>query len=69
MGDQMDQAKGKAKEAVGDLTGNSELKHEGQADRVGGEVKEKAGDFVEKVKDVVEDVKDKVSDALHRDKH
>jgi uncharacterized protein YjbJ (UPF0337 family) len=35
--------KGKAKEAVGDLTGNKDLKSEGKADRQAGEAKEKVG--------------------------
>jgi uncharacterized protein YjbJ (UPF0337 family) len=48
-----EQMKGKAKEAVGDLTGNEELKSEGKADRQGGELKEKVGEAIDKVKDVV----------------
>ncbi len=68
MGDKMDQAKGRAKEAVGDLTGNKDLKAEGRADRVGGEVKEKAGDAVDKVKGVIGDLKDKVTDTVHKSK-
>lgn len=36
-----DQMKGKTKEAVGDLTGNDDLKSEGKADRQAGEAKEK----------------------------
>jgi uncharacterized protein YjbJ (UPF0337 family) len=51
MGDKMDQAKGHAKEAVGDATGNDRLKSEGKADRLAGEVKEKVGDAVDKVRD------------------
>ena len=66
MGGQMDQAKGRAKEAIGDLTGDEDLKAEGKADRAAGEVKEKVGDAVDKVKDVVEDVKDKVTDTVHK---
>jgi uncharacterized protein YjbJ (UPF0337 family) len=61
MGDKMDQAKGRAKEAAGDLTDDDSLKREGKADRVGGEIKEKVGDVVDKVKD-------KVDDVVHRDK-
>jgi len=38
-----DQMKGKAKEAVGDLTGNKDLKSEGKADRQAGEAKEQVG--------------------------
>jgi uncharacterized protein YjbJ (UPF0337 family) len=61
MGDKMDQAKGRAKEAVGDLADDDELRHEGKADRIGGEIKEKVGDVVDKVKD-------KVDDVVHRDR-
>jgi uncharacterized protein YjbJ (UPF0337 family) len=48
-----DQMKGKAKEAVGDLTGDEELKSEGKADRHAGEVKEKVDEVIDKVKSVV----------------
>jgi uncharacterized protein YjbJ (UPF0337 family) len=61
MGEKADQAKGRAKEAAGDLTGNDDLKNEGKSDRIGGEVKEKVTDAVDKVKD-------KVDDVIHRDK-
>jgi uncharacterized protein YjbJ (UPF0337 family) len=61
MGAKSDQMKGKAKEAVGDVTGNKDLKSEGKADRRAGETKEKVG----KVKDKVEDVIDKAKDVLH----
>jgi uncharacterized protein YjbJ (UPF0337 family) len=61
MGGKIDQAKGRAKEAAGDLTDNDDLKNEGKADRVGGEVKEKVSDAVDKVKE-------KVDDVIHRDK-
>jgi uncharacterized protein YjbJ (UPF0337 family) len=44
-----DQAKGNLKQAAGDLTGNKELKREGQADEAGGKVKE----GVDKVKDTL----------------
>ena len=53
MGEKTDQAKGRVKEAAADLTDNDDLKHEGTADRVGGEIKEKLGDAVDKVKDVL----------------
>ena len=57
-----DQMKGKAKEAVGDLTGNKDLKSEGIADRQAGEVKEKLG----KVEERVEEGIDNVKDVLHK---
>ena len=49
--------KGKAKEAVGDLTGNKDLKAEGTADCKGGEVKEKVGNVEEKVDEAIDKVK------------
>jgi uncharacterized protein YjbJ (UPF0337 family) len=58
-----DEMKGKAKEAVADLTDDDELKREGKADQAAGRVKEKLGDAKDWVEDRVDDVKDK----LHRD--
>ena len=49
----MDEAKGRMKEAAGDLTDDDELKKEGKADRMGATIKEKANDMVDKAKDVV----------------
>jgi uncharacterized protein YjbJ (UPF0337 family) len=45
-----DEAKGRIKEAAGDLTGDDDLKNEGKADKVGG-----------KIKDAVDSVKDKLT--------
>ncbi len=58
-----DDLKGRAKEAVGDLTNNSDLKREGQKDRAAGKVKEALSDAKDKLEDVVDNVRDK----LHRD--
>ena len=49
----MDQAKGKIKEAAGDLTDDKDLEREGKVDQMAGDVKEKVGDAVDKVKDVL----------------
>jgi uncharacterized protein YjbJ (UPF0337 family) len=57
MAGKTDQMKGQAKEAVGDLTGNKDLKAEGAADRQAGEVKEKVGKVVEKVDEAIDKVK------------
>ena len=57
MAGKTDQMKGKAKEAVGDLTGNKDLKSEGKADRQAGEVKEKVGKVEEKVEEGIDKVK------------
>ena len=62
MAGKSDQTKGKAKEAVGDLIGNKDLKSEGKADRQAGEVKEKVGKVEEKVEEGI----DKVKDVLHK---
>ena len=55
-----DDLKGRAKEAVGDLTDNDKLKREGKADRAVGKAKELIDDIGEKAKDLVEEVKDKI---------
>ena len=49
----MDKAKGHTKEAVGDLTGNEDLKHEGKVDRASGTVKDKVGGVADKAKDML----------------
>ena len=53
MGSNMDEAKGRMKEAAADLTDDDDLKREGKADRIGSTIKEKAGEVVDKAKDVV----------------
>ena len=54
MGDgTFDDAKGRAKEAAGDLTGDKSLKNEGKVDKASGAVKDKVGDAADKAKDVV----------------
>ena len=55
-----DDMKGRAKEAVGDLTDNDDLKNEGKADRAGGKVKDAIDKVEERAKDLVDDIKDKV---------
>ena len=52
-GGKLDDAKGRAKEAAGDLTDNDSLKNEGRVDRATGSIKDKVGDAGDKVKDVV----------------
>jgi uncharacterized protein YjbJ (UPF0337 family) len=51
--DKMDEAKGRMKEAAGDMTDDDQMKREGKADRMGATVKEKAGEAVDKAKDVI----------------
>jgi uncharacterized protein YjbJ (UPF0337 family) len=47
----LDQAKGKGKEAGGDLTGDDSMKNEGKVDQATGSVKDKVGDAADGVKD------------------
>lgn len=63
MDSNIDQTKGKIKQAVGDLTGNDDLKSEGKADERAGDAKE----AVEAIKDKANDVVDKVKDMLTKD--
>ena len=49
----VDDAKGRVKEAAGDLTGDDSLKNEGKVDQATGTVKDKVGDASDKIKDVV----------------
>jgi uncharacterized protein YjbJ (UPF0337 family) len=51
-----DDAKGRVKEAAGDLTGDDKLKQEGKVDKASG-----------KAKEGVERVSDKIKGALRRD--
>jgi uncharacterized protein YjbJ (UPF0337 family) len=49
----LDEAKGRMKEAVGDLTDDDDIKREGKTDKLAG-----------KAKDAVDNVRDKVQDSL-----
>ncbi|HEX3294747.1 MAG TPA: CsbD family protein [Solirubrobacterales bacterium] len=53
MGEHIDEAKGRTKEAAGDLTGDDKLKREGKVDRAMSTIKDKADDVADKVKDTV----------------
>ncbi len=48
-----DEAKGRMKEAAGDLTDNDDLKREGKVDQAEGKVKDKVDDVADKVKDKI----------------
>jgi uncharacterized protein YjbJ (UPF0337 family) len=48
-----DEMKGRAKEAVGDLTDDDDLKDEGKVDRASGAIKDKLDKGTDKVKDAV----------------
>ena len=53
-----DKAKGRIKEAAGDLSGDQSLKNEGKVDKASGKAKNAIGDAADKVKDVVNPGKD-----------
>jgi uncharacterized protein YjbJ (UPF0337 family) len=53
----MDELKGRAKEAAGDLTDNRDLKNEGKADQTAGKVKQKVEDAKDWVEDKIDDIK------------
>ena len=54
MGGKFDQAKGRAKEAIGVLTDDEAMRRQGRRDRVAGTVKEKANKAVDKARKAVE---------------
>jgi uncharacterized protein YjbJ (UPF0337 family) len=56
----MEDLKGRAKEAAGDVTDNDDLKREGKMDRASASVKDKVEDVKDKVEDAVDKVKEKV---------
>jgi uncharacterized protein YjbJ (UPF0337 family) len=58
MGEHIDEAKGRTKEAAGNLTDDDKLKREGKVDRA-----------VSSVKDTVDDVADKVKDKVGKDRN
>ena len=53
MGRNIDEAKGRTKEAAGDLTDDQELKNEGKVDKAVSDVKEKIDDVADKIKERV----------------
>jgi uncharacterized protein YjbJ (UPF0337 family) len=53
MGERIDEAKGRTKQAAGDLTDDQKLKREGKIDRAVSTVKEKVDDAAGKIKERV----------------
>lgn len=56
----MDEAKGRMKQAVGDLTNDKDLKREGKLDEGAGKAKNAADTAKDKVGDAIDSVKDKL---------
>lgn len=61
MSGEADQAKGRVKQAAGDLTGNEDLEREGERDEAAGKAKEFIGDAKESLEDAVDSVKKKLN--------
>ena len=53
MGENIDEAKGRAKQAAGDLADDEGLKNEGRVDRAVSDVKDKIDDVADRVKDKI----------------
>jgi uncharacterized protein YjbJ (UPF0337 family) len=53
MGERIDEAKGRTKQAAGDLTDDEKLKREGKIDRAVSTIKEKVDDAADKIKEKV----------------
>ncbi len=55
--DRVDDLKGRAKEAAGDLTGKEDLQREGKADQAGASIKKKVNKVADAVKGKIDDLK------------
>ena len=62
MGANIDDAKGRIKEAAGALTDDKDLKAEGKADQVGAKVKEVLETVKERAENAVDAVKEKLNE-------
>ena len=56
MGEKLDDLKGRAKEAAGDLTDDKDLEREGKVDQAKAEIKEKVGNVTDKIGDKIKDI-------------
>ena len=56
-----DDAKGRVKEAAGDLTGDKDLQDEGKVDQAAGKAKDVADSAKDKVDDAIEGVRDRIN--------
>jgi uncharacterized protein YjbJ (UPF0337 family) len=61
MSGEMDQMKGRVKQAAGDLADDPDLKREGERDEAAGKLKDKVDDVKDKVDDAIDKVKDKAN--------
>ncbi len=68
MGFRTDDAKGRVKEAAGDLTKDDDLKREGKLDQAGAKVKEKVDQAKDKADELVDKGKEKVDELMDDDR-
>lgn len=61
MSGEADQAKGRIKQAAGDLADDESLREEGERDEAAGKVKDRLDDAVDTVKDKVDDARERFS--------
>jgi uncharacterized protein YjbJ (UPF0337 family) len=61
MPENFDDAKGRAKEAAGDLTDDEDLKREGKADQAAGKAKSAVDTAKDKASDAIDSVKDRLT--------
>ena len=66
MGEHTDKIRGRVKQAIGALTGNHDLKREGERQERKGEVKGHIDDAVDKAKHAADDVKDTIEEAVDK---
>lgn len=66
MGEHLDKAKGRVKQAAGDLTDDESLQREGKADELSGKVKGAVDTLRDKAEDAVDKVKDKIEEHRNR---
>jgi uncharacterized protein YjbJ (UPF0337 family) len=66
MGAKADETKGRAKEAAGALSGDDQLKREGQLDQAGARAKGKVKETAEKLDKVIDDAKDRAVRAANK---
>ena len=58
----IDDSKGRLKEAAGDLTGDQDLEREGQVDQATGAAKEKLDEATDQAEETADSLKEKVED-------
>jgi uncharacterized protein YjbJ (UPF0337 family) len=57
MSGEFDQAKGRVKQAAGDLTGDESLEREGERDEAAGKLKDKVDDAKDKINETIDKIR------------